>query len=249
MNQHDRGSKIAKNGFRNEDEIVEKFNNWREDKNAQEWLKIMSYKLKEIEYVKAIKLSGYKSDMQVQITIKLIEAIDVENIQIKLVSNLNGFNQIDKRRVDKYKAMWNIPDNIVYILKRYTGEENPNISNPRDSRRMFIDEFTSDEQEALLKWIRDNQTLIVADLLIGRGKFSPKWMMVAHRVDNNARWILISIIHCLNFFGNGEVIITQNGNIRIGKITMQRKGGDAGRDTAKMLQFKINPAKLFDEYK
>lgn len=54
MNQHDRGSKIAKNGFRNEDEIVEKFNNWREDKNAQEWLKIMSYKLKEIEYVKAI---------------------------------------------------------------------------------------------------------------------------------------------------------------------------------------------------
>lgn len=59
MNQHDRGSKIAKNCFRNEDEIVEKFNNWREDKNAQEWLKIMSYKLKEIEYVKAIKLSGY----------------------------------------------------------------------------------------------------------------------------------------------------------------------------------------------
>ena len=27
---------------------------------------------------------------------------------------------------------------------------------------------------------------------------------------------------------------------------MQRKGGDNGRDTAKMLQFKINPAELFD---
>ena len=25
-----------------------------------------------------------------------------------------------------------------------------------------------------------------------------------------------------------------------------RKGGDGGRDTAKMLQFKINPALLFD---
>jgi R.HinP1I restriction endonuclease len=27
---------------------------------------------------------------------------------------------------------------------------------------------------------------------------------------------------------------------------MQRKGGDGGRNTAKMLQFKINPAELFD---
>lgn len=28
---------------------------------------------------------------------------------------------------------------------------------------------------------------------------------------------------------------------------MQRKGGDRGRDTAKMLQFKINPIELFDK--
>ncbi|MBX7261288.1 MAG: hypothetical protein K1X26_06545 [Chitinophagales bacterium] len=27
---------------------------------------------------------------------------------------------------------------------------------------------------------------------------------------------------------------------------MQRKGGDNGRETAKMLQFKINPAELFE---
>lgn len=29
---------------------------------------------------------------------------------------------------------------------------------------------------------------------------------------------------------------------------MQRKGGDGGRKTAQMLQFKINPAELFDVY-
>ncbi len=28
---------------------------------------------------------------------------------------------------------------------------------------------------------------------------------------------------------------------------MQRKGGDAGRETANMLQFKINPAELIEE--
>ena len=48
----------------------------------------------------------------------------------------------------------------------------------------------------------------------------------------------------MDFFGNGSIVITDRGNIRIGKITVQRKGGDAGRETAKMLQFKINPAEI-----
>lgn len=37
--------------------------------------------------------------------------------------------------------------------------------------------------------------------------------------------------------------------LKIGKITMQRKGSDAGRETAKMLQFKINSIELFKENK
>ena len=36
--------------------------------------------------------------------------------------------------------------------------------------------------------------------------------------------------------------------MKIGRITMQRKGGDAGRDTAKMLQFKVDPTELFNVY-
>jgi len=49
----------------------------------------------------------------------------------------------------------------------------------------------------------------------------------------------------MNHFGNGNIEITARGNFKIGRITMQRKGGDGGRETAKMLQFKINPAELF----
>lgn len=62
----------------------------------------------------------------------------------------------------------------------------------------------------------------------------------------NSRWILKPMNFCLNHFGNGTIEITKQGNFKIGRITMQRKGGDNGRDTAKMLQFKINPAELFD---
>ena len=49
-----RGSQTAKNGFKNEDEIIFKFNIWIIDKDAKQWLIIMKYNLKEIEFVKAV---------------------------------------------------------------------------------------------------------------------------------------------------------------------------------------------------
>jgi len=246
MNLVERASQTAKDGFINEDDIVEKFNDWKKSQDAQAWLILMKYKLPEIEYVEAVKIAGFKTDVQVQVTIKLKKAIDVENLQVKLVSNPKGFNQIDKRWVDKYTEMWDIPKNIISILKRYTGEEIPTIKKPKDKRRMFANEFTDVEQKTILKWLNKNQSLIVSEILKGRGKFAAEWFLVAQKVAKNARWILKPMNYCMNYFGNGEIEITIRGNFKIGRITMQRKGGDGGRDTAKMLQFKINPAELFD---
>lgn len=240
------GSQTAKNGFLNEDDIVIKFNNWETDLDAQKWLLIMQYKLEEIEYVKAVKLSGHKTDVQAQVTIKLKEAIDVQNLQVKLVSNTKGFNQIDKRWVDKYIEMWNMPDDIVSVFKRYTGEVAPTIKNAKDKRRMFANEFTEFEQKNVLNWLNKNKALIVSDILKGRGQFSAEWMLVAQKVKTNSRWTLKPMNFCLNYFGNGDIVITKQGNFKIAKIGMQRKGGDGGRITANMLQFKINPAELFD---
>lgn len=242
-----KGSETAKNGFKNEDDIVTKFNNWKEDSDAQKWLILMDYQLSEIEYVEAVKVSGEKTDVQVQVTIKLKKLLDVENLQVKLVSNPKGFNQIDKRWIDKYSLMWNIPENVVSILKRYSGEKLSRKKNLRDKRRMFADEFSKKEQKIILDWLNQNKYLIVSDILKGNGKFAAEWMLVAQKVDKNARWVLRSMNYCMNFFGNGEVKITERGNFKIGRITMQRKGGDGGRKTANMLQFKINPAELFED--
>lgn len=241
-----KGSQTAKDGFKNEKDIVNKFNNWKKDTDAKSWLKIMGYKLKEIEYVEAIVISGYKTDIQVQVTIKLKKAIDVENLQVKLVSNEKGFNQIDKRWIDKYVEMWTIPNNVIKILKKYTGEIKPTIKNPKDPRRTFMNEFSKKNQEVLFQWLKQNKSLIVNDIIKGRGKFAAEWMLVAQKVKKNAQWILKPINIVINHFGNGDILITSRGNIKIGNITMQRKGGDGGRETAKMLQFKINPAELFD---
>jgi hypothetical protein len=247
------GSTTAKNGFKNENDVIDIFNNWKVDPLAQQWLKEMKYNLNEIEYVKAEKIKGsFKADVQVQINveIKLKKVLDVQNLQVKLVSNKNGFNQIDKRWVDKYKELWNISEEITNLLKHFTGEKPPFIKNSKDERRMFIDEFSKEQQEKIINFFKENQTLIVSDILKGRGQFSAEWMLVILKIkEKEIKWALKPMNFCLNLFGNGEVEITKQGNLKIGKITLQRKGGDGGRKTAQMLQFKINPCLIFEDGK
>lgn len=241
------GSQTAKGGFRNEDDIVRKFNDWKKDEDAQKWLAIMGYPIKEIEKVEAMKLHGYKTDVQVQIMIYLKKAIAAENLSVKLVSNPQGFNQIDKRRVEKYVEMWEIPADITKILKIFTGEIAPTKSGLKDNRRTFLSEMSKTDQKKIVDYFTKNKILVVSDILKGRGKFSAGWMLVALVANGESSWILKSINHAMNVFADGPVRITNQGSLKIGKIGMQRKGGDGGRESAKMLQFKINPVELFGE--
>jgi len=211
----------------------------------------MKYNLNDIEYVEANKVKGsFKADIQVEIriTIKLKSLTDIQNLQVKLVSNFQGFNQIDKRWVKNYKEMWEISENILRILKHFTGEKSPYIEKPKDKRRMFANELTKQDQKDLLHFLQDNKTLIVSDILKGRGKFAAEWMLVILKIQNEKiKWTLKPINFVLNHFGNGKVQITSRGSFKIGKITMQRKGGNRGRPTANMLQFKINPCEILDD--
>ena len=241
-----RGSETAKNGFKNEKDISNKFNLWKQDKDAQKWLNVMGYTLKNIDKVKAITIgTGHKTDVQVLVYIETKDNVDVQNISIKLVSNLKGFNQIDKRWIKKYKELWNFDSKIEELLKHFTGEIKPKIIT-RDKRRMFLDEFTSNDQNSLIEWFEKNRLLIVSDTLKGREPYSASWMLVAQKIQDNQKWVLKPINVVMNHFNDGCIEITPRGSLKIGKITMQRKGGDAGRPSANMLQFKINPAELFE---
>ncbi len=241
-----KGSETAKNGFKNERDIAEKFNNWQTDIEAQQWLKIMKYDLDEIEYVKAVVLSGYKADLNVQVQIKLKKAVDTENIQVKLVSNKKGFNQVDKRWLSHYKELWDMPDDVFEILQYFTGEKSPYIADTKDKRRMFLNEMEQEKQDIVINWFTQNKTLILSDIIKGRGQFSAEWVLVAQKVEHNSRWVLKNINEVLQHYGEGDVSVTPRGSISFGRITVQRKGGDNGRPTANMLQFKLDPASLFD---
>lgn len=258
-----KGSIIAKGGFKNEDNVKDKFNNWENDEDAQSWLAEMGYNsehIKELYAIKGaearrnlekrlgIKLEPPKTDVQIQVIVfsSNDNNIHVENIQVKLVSNKSGLNQIDKRWVSRYAELWNMSQEVQVLLKKFTGEIAPNNENIRDSRRMFMDEFEEGDREAILNFINDNKILIVNDILKGRGALSAEWFLVVQKIGDECRSVIKPINFVTNFFGNGEVKVSPRGSIMIGKILVQRKGGDGGRDTSKMLQFKINPVLLFE---
>lgn len=226
---------------------MEIFNNWQQNKLAQQWLQTMWYDLQKIEYVKAVKITwSHKADIQVQvkIIIKLKDEIDTQNISIKLVSNKKWFNQIDKRWLKNYVGLWNMPQDVFQLFQYFCWELTPYKKWIRDIRRMFIDEMTHDEQNKILLFLSQNKMTIVSDILRGRWEYCAEWILVIRKTWSY-EWVLKSINEVMNFYGNWEICLSPKWSIKIGKITMQRKWGDWWRDTANMLQFKIDPTELF----
>ena len=237
------GSQTAKAGFKNEDEIRDKFNNWRGDPDARVWLKAMNYKLGDIESVIAAKPHGEKSDVEVRVRTRRGET--KEGISIKLVSSEAGFNQIDKRWLSTYAKKWRMPAAVETALKYFVGETPP-YKPGRAENRMYLNELDPAAQRAVIDFFETNKDEIVSDLFQGDGIHAAGWMMVALRSSDKPRWAIRTSADAVKFFSEGPVVLTRGGSLKIGRITMQRKGGDGGRDTAKMLQFKINPALLIE---
>ena len=237
------GSRTAKGGFQNEDEIRDKFNNWKADADARAWLEVMKHSIADVTSVSATKPHGEKAD--VEVTVKSKTGERVERISIKLVSSANGFNQIDKRWLKTYATMWKMPPDVVEALKLFVGETPPHESS-RDKRRMYLDELDQSAQRAVVDFFTANKDEIVSDLLAGDGLHAAGWMMVTYKGGDKPKWVIRSSADAIKFYSDGPVELTKAGNLKIGRVTMQRKGGDNGRETAKMLQFKINPVLLFD---
>jgi len=253
------GSETAKGGFANEKVIAKKFINWKKDKEAQKWLKIMDYNLKKIKKVEAEVLHGHKTDVQIKVTITLKKLISIQNLSVKKTNSDADYNQIDKRWVKNYIELWNIPEKIVTILKIFCGELSPSellkekkitqskYDSLRDKRRLFMDEFENKHKKTIIDFFTKNKLLIIADIIQGRGKFAADWMLVTryNTREDETTWVLSDINKAMSIFGEGEVEISPRGSISIGRVTLQRKGGDGGRKTGNMLQFKIRPCDLF----
>ena len=192
-------------------------------------------------------------------TITLKKLISVQNLSVKKANSDADYNQIDKRWVKNYIEMWEIPEDIVILLEIFCGEISPSellkarkitkqkYDSLRDKRRFFMDEFEDKHKKALVNFFKKNKILVLTDIIKGRDKFSANWMLVTRydKDKNETTWILADINKALNIFSEGEVEISPRGSLSIGRITLQRKGGDGGRPTGNMLQFKVRPCDLF----
>lgn len=274
MNRRVLGSMTARGGFVNEAIICQKFLNWHNDQQAQEWLEIMGYDCSKIKALKAINIPPRisramalelgispdkyietikykKSDIQIRLEILIANVLFVENLSLKKANRDAGFNQVDKRPVDTYREMWNFSDNITTWLKLFTGEINPKYyldekvyMRLSDKRRVFINEMPENIRRELISFFKENKVKVACDILKGRGGLSADWMLVTENSANKIRWILRDINHIINHYSYGDVYVTERGSLMIGRIFMQRKGGTPDPTS---LQFKINPLSLFNE--
>jgi len=208
MNKTELGSKTAKGGFANEKAICKKFNVWKKDKEAQEWLKIMGYNIKKLDSVKAIQvptrikksdLSKFevneedyeqfvrfkKADAQIRIIIKIGNILKIENLSLKKANSDADYNQIDKRTIDFYQKMWGFDNEIALWLKLFTGEIPPKSQKkligkikPKDKRRLFLTEMSEVIQKKIIQFFKENKILVVSDIIKGRGGLSADWMLV-----------------------------------------------------------------------
>lgn len=210
---------------------------------------LVKYGILKEDYNELIKFK--KADAQIRIQIKLNNITKIENISLKKANSNADYNQVDKRTVSDYQKMWNFDDEIAFWLKLFTGEINPeehldknNIKRLRDDRRMFLDEMPNHIQDKIINFFNKNKILIISDIIKGRGGLSAQWILVTrlNTKENTTTWTLCNINIAMNFFGQGDVKISPNGSLYVGKITMQRKGGTP--DPTK-LQFKIKPCQLF----
>lgn len=263
------GSMTAKGGFENERDIVKKFRNFTVDKDVRQWLAIMGYDVTKVQSLTAkqipTKLSKTtakkygitedlfeftqkfkKADIQIQLSITIDDIIYRENISLKKANTNANFNQIDKRSVDIYQQMWQFNNDIACTLKKFTGAIVPDDTiahKLRDKRRWYLNELPQAEVEALLSFLRKNQTLIFSDILKGRGMLAAEWFLVTRKNQlGEIDWILKNINEVINFYAQGDITVSSRGSLILGRLTAQRKGGTPDPTS---LQFKIKPNDLF----
>jgi len=211
MNKTELGSKTAKGGFANEKAICKKFNSWRNDIEAQEWLNIMGYDIKKLNSVKAIQiptsikkidLSKFevkeeeeeyeqfvrfkKADAQIRIIIMIGNILKIENLSLKKANSDADYNQIDKRTVEVYREIWNFDDEIAFWLKLFTGELDPK----RYSRKTGIKKF-KDKRRLFLNEMPE----IIQKKIIGffkRNRIMVISDIIKGRGGLSADWILVT---------------------------------------------------------
>ena len=245
------GSEIAKSGFNNEYDIVEMFNNWKENPDAKRMLKQMGYELSELsdDDVLASKIRGtVKPDIKIS-----IKGEDKFISAKKYVPHAD-YNHVARSSVYSYHEVFKFSQFTLECLQVFTGEclpsENPNIlakdlNSIKSHKRANLREIKGDYVESVLGFFENNLKNILDYVFCGDG-IRPDYMIITEAASRS-KYYLIPMSEVVDFYlGDGSVSISPRGSLSIGNfITVQRKGG---KGSPTNLQFKFKPSAIIGAY-
>ncbi len=182
-----------------------------------------------------------KADVLVTVNGDIVKGISVKKFTA-------SFNQIDKRWVDRYADIWNMPYDVVTIIRKYCGVKgyrptDLGVVDVKDTRRFFLTELSDVEQLTILNFFNGARCQITNTVLRGDKQPYADYVLVTKPDIKDSA---VADIENVIAYYSGPAHITRRGNLKLGKITIQRKGGNGGGSTAQMLQFKFSPKDIFD---
>ena len=232
LDKKEKGSKTAKDGFNNEKEISNKFNNFLDDTDAKDWLEGFGYLFSDIKSIKSevipnkltkLYLNGKdipivqydelqtfkKADILVQIELFSKISIFTHKISCKKADQSANYNQLDKRKVSKYKSFWDFDEDIKYGLELFTGEIKAEEIKSKRNNRLFMNEIPQFYIKRIFDFFDINKKVIISDIIRGRGFFAADWMLVTRKVENSQQYLLKNIHDVISFYSMGKVELTK----------------------------------------
>jgi hypothetical protein len=254
-----KGSKTAKKGFRTEKDVADALNHWETNTLGRRLLENMRVDLEAIKGIAAAKDLPHtaKPDLSVRISLKN-DSLITHLVSVKEAKKAFSFNHLHKVWVDSFSREYDLPEGLRGVLKQYVGEVSANgtpiadgqISGHDAKRRRRYLNLIPHSME-LAAFFRENRQRMIETLLLGKGEYKADYLLAVLEDEEKSErlYVLVTDRQAIDFFGQGDARITGRGNLSMGRITLQRKGGDAGLPSANMLQFKISPASLLKEYR
>lgn len=250
------GSETAKSGFHYETLLAEAISNTETDLSRSVLLKL-GLVLSDIKNVKVeVPRSRYKTDLVIAITLQ-DDSIVTKKLSIK--KSQANFNQLDRRSSEKMKKEFSLTEDEFRLLKFFCGDSKPpeySESKTKSHKRMFITEFTEIDQKVLLEMFEKIKIAYITSAFKGnRPEHEPDYMVTisTKKGDNTLSLDMIHISKmedAINtYLGDASVSISKKGSIKIGELTVQRKGGDGGKESANDIQVKVRPSLILEKKK
>lgn len=168
-------------------------------------------------------------------------------ISLKCCKDFNtAFNQIKRCSLGSFRKEFDVHEKALIILRKYTEKK----------KKLLGINYTEKELAYLLDFLNNNRSKLLASAFTGQPK-KPKanWLLLhqwtlpnwRRNIGRKGASQLISMQDILKLFDGIAVSYTKRGTITFGAgVTLQRKGGDNGKDSANNLQFKLRIKPLRD---